>query len=333
MSWLNHPLILFVIVALPLFFAWRRHRSLFWRIFFSSEIIVIFSAQAIKRITAQLRPFQINPHVLGVKTHIPNDYSFPSLHTALATIFAWAMSYLYPRLSWLWFGILALVAFSRYSLGLHYPRDIVAGFALATFVFWLLFLIAHIKSFVIASSNSNVRRKLFHLFYGLGLAILIIQNLLTPIIFLAIILFIAILMIVFPILPAMIRQSIKYFERGDKSLLMGPFTFTLSAFISYLIFPPTVAAAAILNLAIGDSVNALVGTFLKTSQKRLEATLAAASATFLVVLPYFSVTQALAASGVTAILEFTEPTIRGRKIDDNFLIPIFSGFVIQFLGR
>jgi len=333
MNWLNNPLVIIAIVIAPLLFAWRQRRGLFWRLFFGSETATIFLAQIIKKVTALPRPFQINPHVLGAKAYIPSDYSFPSIHTALATLFAWAMSYLYPRLSWLWFSIMVIIAASRYLLGLHYPRDIIAGFGLATFVFWSLFLVAHFKRFVAASSNSNVRRKLFHLFYGLGLVILISQNWLTPTIFTVTITALAVLMLIFPILPLPLQKLIKYFERNNSLPVMGPFSFTLSAFFSYLIFPPTIAIAAILNLAVGDSVNALIGAFLKTSRKRLEATLAAAGATLVVTLPYLSVPQALAGSAVTALLEFSEPKVRGRKINDNLLIPIFSGLVIQMFKR
>ncbi len=328
-SWLNSPILLALLIIIPPLIAFLKKRRFSWLMILGGELLGIFSSQIIKRLTAQPRPFFNNPHVLGVKTNIPNDFSFPSIHTVIATLFAWTMSYFFPRLAWLWFSILVVVASSRVYFGLHYPRDILGGFALATFLFWAIFLTIHFRKFLAHSQNVNVRRKLFHLFYGLGLVILINQQLMNRQLFTALTTIIFILYLVFPRLPPNWQKIIKYFERNNHSrYLQGPFLFTLSAFFSYLLFPRFVAMAAILNLAVGDSINALVGSFLASPRKHLTATLAAAGATFLLIIPYLSLLQALAGSLITAFLEYSEPKWRGRKIDDNLLIPPLSGLAM-----
>ncbi len=330
MTWLNSPLVLIALVILPFLWAFWRNNWPLVGFLTAGNALVLFLVQLTKQITTVPRPYRLNPHILGVKTNIPSDYSFPSLHAGLATFFAWVMSYLFPKLSWLWFSILAIIAFSRVYFGLHYPRDIIAGFSLATLIFWaLIFLTRHRQNFS-SFAKANARRKIFHLFYGLTLVALMGLQMPMQWLFLLLLIIICSIIILFPILPHKFRLLINYFERSGKQQLWGPFFFTLSAFLAYLLFPSPIASAAILYLAVGDSVNALVGSFfhLPPQQKRLEATLAAAGASFLIALPYVSPLAALSGSLVTALFEFSEPKIRGHKINDNILIPIASGLAI-----
>lgn len=334
MIWLNSPFLLILLVSFPFLLALQRNNRRLINLLTAGNALILFLVQLIKQITAIPRPYQIEPNILGVKTNIPNDYSFPSLHAGLATFFAWAMSYISPKLSWLWFGILAIIAYSRIRFGLHYPRDIIAGFGLATLIFWsLIFLTQHRQQFS-AFTQANVRRKIFHLFYGLSLVALMTTQIPMQWVFIFFLIIIYSIIILFPILPHKLQILINYFERPGKRQLWGVFFFTLSAFTAYLLFPFHIASAAILYLAVGDSVNALVGAFfhLPPQQKRLEATLAATGASFLITLPYLSPQAALLGSLITALFEFSEPKIKGHKINDNVLIPIASGLVV-FLAR
>lgn len=72
----------------------------------------------------------------------PPGRSFPSKHTASAVVIALANWYLSP-----WYGgatlvLAGLIGFSRLAAGLHYPRDVLGGAALALLVgvpgFWLV---------------------------------------------------------------------------------------------------------------------------------------------------------------------------------------------------
>jgi undecaprenyl-diphosphatase len=72
----------------------------------------------------------------------PGTYSFPSGHAAAAFAGAWLLRRHYPKLAPLWYGIAALVGFSRIFLGVHYPGDVLsgglAGTALAEAVRWVI---------------------------------------------------------------------------------------------------------------------------------------------------------------------------------------------------
>ncbi len=335
MSWagfLNSPFLIVFLSIIPLVIGFIKKREYFLALFLPAESVTIFIGQLVKKITAYPRPFLKDPQVLGIHTNIPQDYSFPSLHTAVVTIFAWILTFIFPELSWLWFAILVVVAYSRVALGLHYPQDIFGGFFIATFIFWGIYLMAQSKKALAWKKNPNIRRKIIHLFYGFLLVFLLDYQILSRRLFFYWLIAVLFIVLISPFLPSGIRKIISYFERNKKAkfLVIGPLLFTLSAFTSWMIFPRNIALAAILNLAIGDSVNALTGSFLQNSgqKKRLEAAIASFFAVTLITSQYVPLIPAVTGGLVTLALEFSEPKIKGKKIDDNLLIPLFSGLAI-----
>jgi undecaprenyl-diphosphatase len=85
----------------------------------------------IKRIVKRDRPFKT---LKGVECLVvPSDkFSFPSGHTAAATIMAMLLSYFIPALTLPLFIWAILVGFSRIYVGVHYPSDILAGMLLGS---------------------------------------------------------------------------------------------------------------------------------------------------------------------------------------------------------
>jgi len=333
---LNSNLVIFVLILFPLAFALLKKRKVFFTFLVPSLMATTFMVEVLKKVTAISRPFVENPQILGIQTNIPSNFSFPSLHTALATFFAWSLAFLKPKLSWVGFALLLVIALSRVYLGLHYFQDLIGGFAIATLIFWLLFILQRRQEIAKIRQSVNLRRKIVHLFYGFSLVFLIEYQILDTSLFLILTLVWGILTLSSAIwLPPKLKSLIMYFER-DKSpsfLGKGSFLFTLSSFLSFLLFPQKIAIVAIINLAIGDSVNALVGFYFKGKGKRLEASFAALFATALVSLQYISPLLAITGALVTFVFEYSEPKIGKRKINDNLLIPIASGTAIWLVSK
>ncbi|HUI65708.1 MAG TPA: phosphatase PAP2 family protein [Bacteroidota bacterium] len=57
----------------------------------------------------------------------PDEFSFPSGHTAAATVVLTVVGSVYPGAIFVLAPLAALIAISRVYLGMHYPSDVVAG--------------------------------------------------------------------------------------------------------------------------------------------------------------------------------------------------------------
>ena len=97
---------------------------------------VICCNLVLKPLVARIRPCDVNTAVQLLIPR-PDDYSFPSGHTAAS--FA-AVSALYFNRNRLWIPSLmlaVLIAFSRLYLYVHYPTDILAGMLLGIMAGWV----------------------------------------------------------------------------------------------------------------------------------------------------------------------------------------------------
>lgn len=98
------------------------------------------SSQLIKPLVGRLRPCKSLDWV-HVLIDCSSGKSFPSSHAAnsfgQALIWIWR----YPKYKWFFILSAAVIAFSRVSVGVHYPLDIFAGAVLGTLAGLLIFLI------------------------------------------------------------------------------------------------------------------------------------------------------------------------------------------------
>lgn len=336
---LNSPFLLPILIGLLALFILKFKKEFFLPILAPALIFTLFFGKIIKDLTQISRPFVENPAVLGVTTNIPTDFAFPSLHTAVATIIAWTITVFWPKLSPLGFLGVFLIAYSRVTLGLHHLSDVVGGFSLATAIFWLFYFFSQTKSASDWSKDVNLRRKIVHLFYGLSLALAVNYQILTPAYFIFFSLSLTVILFLNYLCPLpFLNKIIIYFERKPlpKFLGAGPLLFTWSSLITVLIFPLPVATVAILSLAVGDSVNAIAGYYLNNGhslKKRWSAAFASGIAAATVSLPYIPLKFLAPAILTTTVLEFSEPKINHRRINDNIFIPLVTGGVILLAER
>ncbi len=131
----GHPMAAAIAVAVPL--AWREHK----RRLVTLVIVVLMGVTinlALKAIFQRARP-AMTPLVGAA------GYSFPSGHAMNATVFYSAIAFLAYRYSarrlagllvaGLSAAIVLAVGFSRVYLGVHYPADVLAGYAVGAW--WL----------------------------------------------------------------------------------------------------------------------------------------------------------------------------------------------------
>lgn len=128
---LGNPIFWFMIVAF-LYWQGKEHES-----FHLVSIIAITAvvAGAIKNLAARPRPSANDFKVIQVDTF--DTYSFPSGHaTLIAANFMYLKKFLKKNLQIIFAIIVALVAFSRMYLGMHYLSDVIAGLALGLLIGW-----------------------------------------------------------------------------------------------------------------------------------------------------------------------------------------------------
>ena len=99
----------------------------------------------VKSIFARPRP---QPDVVSAITH-PQSFAFPSGHSLIAMVFYTSLVLVALQLGRrklaLWLALLAAImvptmGFTRVYLGVHYPSDVLAGFALGASWVWLVYL-------------------------------------------------------------------------------------------------------------------------------------------------------------------------------------------------
>lgn len=83
----------------------------------------------IKRFVSRHRPFVALPAVTMLILP-PDEFSFPSGHTAAAFVMVTAVAAWFPTLLVVMLPLALLIGISRVYLGVHYPSDVLAGAAL-----------------------------------------------------------------------------------------------------------------------------------------------------------------------------------------------------------
>lgn len=84
-------------------------------------------------LVTEARPFVADGHTIQLLRHRA-DNSFPSVHATIATLVAVIGSFAWPRFAAVFLCLAVFVGLARVLSGVHYPGDIVAGWAIGGFV-------------------------------------------------------------------------------------------------------------------------------------------------------------------------------------------------------
>lgn len=106
-------------------------------------LLSIFGLGVVLLLVILIRLFYIEPRpfvTLDIKPLIDYnaDAAFPSMHTSIMAVIAFAFIYYKSKLGLLLLALAFLVGLSRVYVGVHYPLDIIGGFLVA----WLAIYIS-----------------------------------------------------------------------------------------------------------------------------------------------------------------------------------------------
>ena len=153
--------IFFAILAL-IYFIYRKYK-------FGLKLLLILgvgvglsdllTVRLLKPWVARLRPCrEYQDVVVVVKGWCGGDYGFPSSHAANAAAIASLLWLLAPR-KWSVAAVMIvlMVGFSRIYLGVHYPGDVLAGFAVGSLLGTLLWHLGSKRGWMQSPSNLTGR--------------------------------------------------------------------------------------------------------------------------------------------------------------------------------
>ncbi len=308
---------------------------------FASIITTIATVYLLKLLFQRERPDDVVVKTLfGLK-----DYAFPSAHVATAAAAAFS-SPAAMRIPWLAFT--AAVLFSRIYLNVHFLSDTIGGLIIAAAVG--AFVKNRLKEKLTAQDATELKRQAMHALVGLSIAAFVWKYQQFWLIIVAIAA--AGLALSYAIKSAanardatikkmrsLAVAALRIVEREEaiqKFPGKGAITLFLGSGITAAIFEREIAVAAIIILAVGDSVSHLAGRLIGRikhkqpfiEEKMVEGTFIGfvfAAAAAAMVLPVWTAILA-AAAGMT--VEAVHIRITGRKIDDNLTVPLVAAAVV-----
>lgn len=186
------------------------------------------------------------------------------------------------------------------------------------------------------------RRQIFHLFFGIVLAMLIWAGVfgireLWILFVIGMILSIASRKYKIPV----IYNLLNYFERNRHIRTFpgqGPIFYVLGSFLALVLFEKDIALAAIVILALGDSVSHIAGRFYGkiphplNSRKFLEGSIFGVFFAALGAWIFVPLVHALIGSIIGMTAEGLDIKFGRTQIDDNLLMPLAAGLAI-YLAR
>lgn len=115
-----------LIIALMLYL-WRHHRA-------SVVLLTGVGGAALINIALKLSFQRVRPH-LWVPVVYESSSSFPSGHAMISSALAFSVMYIFWHTRWRWWAIMLgltytlIIGLTRLYLGVHFPTDVIAGWA------------------------------------------------------------------------------------------------------------------------------------------------------------------------------------------------------------
>ncbi|MFC1599612.1 phosphatase PAP2 family protein [Patescibacteria group bacterium] len=337
--------LLFLIGVIGVVALWKRKYRML--IFMAICAILAFEGAFILKMIFQVP----RPYVLSYEEPIflASGYAFPSIHTAFIVSLLPFQKHLFKRSNLILIYLVMFgVVFSRIYLGVHSMSDIVAGIAVGSIATYT-FLGAEQRHGLIewfrerVTDKFELRRQTAHLIIGLAIVFLLKLQLLNAQI-LFIITALGGLVVLFAMryrLP-IIHDILEYFERPHHIRRFpgrGSFFMFLGAALATLIFELDIAMAAIMIMAVGDSVTNIVGRHFGkvknpfNEKKNIEGTFWGIGTGTLAALLFVPFGAAFWAATISMIIESLDLGWRRRNIelDDNVIIPLVAGVIMTII--
>jgi dolichol kinase len=204
-----------------------------------------------------------------------------------------------------------------------------------------------------SSLKGELERQLIHLSTGVILILLIWAsgNMALPVLLLLLVLYTTVsIVIIRGKLPLSLSTFLCKWGRPSKQNvpLKGTILLLCGATLSYVLFPEEIVYASIAIVAFGDSIATIVGVLIGrhklpySEKKTIEGTGAGIIAAFLASALFVTLSQAFIGSvggmllesviDLQTIREFNSQMIFKLFMNDNFLIPVFSGLLIYIIS-
>ena len=128
----------YVLGGVGLWIVWRERKAgVAFLVFIGLTLLMTdqFSSHLLKYWVGRIRPCRVlqGIHML---TDCNTSYSFPSSHAVNIFAAAYFLSRPLARVSPLFYGIAAIVGYSRVYIGIHYPLDVIGGAAIGLGIAW-----------------------------------------------------------------------------------------------------------------------------------------------------------------------------------------------------
>ncbi|MBN1494663.1 phosphatase PAP2 family protein [Candidatus Peregrinibacteria bacterium] len=277
---------------------------------------------------------------------IASGFAFPSIHTALMCSLLPYIKYIFGKKSrYFIYLFIGLIILSRAYLGVHTLSDIAAGGFIGLFSTYGLLAYEKKYHFITwfesqISDKLELRRQAAHMIIGVSIVFLLKLQLLN-----SFILFVAVFMGGILVLAArkiyipVLHKILLVFERPHHIARFpgrGSFFLVLGAALTTFIFEKNIAMAAIMILAVGDSVTNIVGRYFGkitnpfNEKKKVEGTIIAVILSTLAALIFVPIWPAFLASFVSMFFESLDLGWKKRnfEVDDNIMIPLVAGIII-----